>query len=117
MKTGVDENIFAFWKSFEVRGVDGVNLSLRLLDRSAWFQPSDLRRRVGLSRIFGLVLVRESIRSPESYFRIEESEVPGHHAHDGEWAAPDAYRLAHDRWICAIQLPPQSIAENDLLLV
>lgn len=53
---------------------------------------------------------------PQPNPRIDENEARRHHTHNRERAATEAQGAAEDGGLAAIKLPPQPVAEDDLVL-
>jgi len=113
VEAGVEEDGLHLWKALEVGGVQGVDLRLRLLRRRAGLEARD--HLPGVAVVPGLLRRGEGQRSPQHHGRLQEEEIPGHHAHHRVGLAPEAQVLAHDLRVGALALP-EGVAEHDFLL-
>ena len=77
VKAGVDQHFLQLRKALEVGGVDGVDLSLRLLDRAPGLSRPDLLPVVAVPTIVGSVLGGERHRRPQLHLGIDEAERCG----------------------------------------
>ena len=90
METRVGQDLFEFWKTLEVFFVQRIDLCLGLLQSGVWLQAPNVVPIVAV--MHGLLFVREGQRHPQANFRLNEIEIGGHHAHNGEGPAADAQR-------------------------
>src|SRR5262249_16288448 len=75
VETSVDKELFELRKSFEVRGIDRIDLLLGLHHRRARFQSADVIPAVAVPEIIRLLLGSESKRYPEPCFGIGKLEA------------------------------------------
>ena len=111
------EDLLPLRKALEVRGVDRIQLALRLLERGARLQPSNLLPVVAVPGFVGLVARGERGGAEELQIGIEEDELPGQHADDlvGLAAQPD---VLPDGVVAAAKQPlPGSVRKDDDFLL
>ena len=117
MKAAIDQQLLVLWKPFQIRGIDGVHLLLRLLDGGSRFQTPNVGPRVVVPRVIRFLLFCERQRYPESCSRIDKLEVSRHHSDDGPKKTTHANLPSDDARIASITLLPQTITEDDLQIV
>ena len=117
-------------KALEHRGIERVDLRPHLLDRGAGPQPADVVEPVAGARRVGLLRFRERQRNPELNLvacrlrvtvaaAVEERE-PAWHDADNRVALPCPTQPqipADHGLIAAVEALPQSVAENDFLVL
>src|SRR5262245_52096481 len=96
MESGVDQEFFEIWKSFEISSVHCVYLCLYLLNACARSEARDVRRIVVVTRLVGFFFVCEGVRQPQPDLRVDKHEITSHDTHDGLRPAIDAEVLSHD---------------------
>src|SRR6185369_15260678 len=112
----VDDDFLELWESIEVRGIQRVDLRLRLFDGDSRLQPGDVGGIVAVSRVIRLLFCCERHGCPQGLLVVSRPELRRHHADDRVRAAIEA-DVATDCGRIATQLsPPESVADDHLEL-
>ena len=85
VKASIDQQFLHLRKTFEVRGVENVDLRLYLLDGRSGSEAADA---VPVVVVMGCLFVRSECRGdPEPHFRVDKDKIARHDPDDGERAA------------------------------
>src|ERR1700730_6382711 len=114
MKSRIDQNLFELREFFQVRGIQSVDLRLRLCQRSARLQAADVIPVVIV--ILPLFLGCERERYPVAGFGINEKKAAGHDTDHGEGPAIESKFAAKHSSVARVELLPECVTEYHFLL-
>jgi hypothetical protein len=116
METGIDEDRLQVRKALQIRGIDGVDLTLRLFEGPSRLQTGELLPIVAMPPAIRPVLRCEGHRRPQLHVGIDEAERSGKDTDNGVEHAVDPEIAADGIVAAAIESLPQRLAQDDLLV-
>ena len=100
-----------------VRSVQRVHLGPGLRHGRTGPEPADVHPTVVVPRVVRALLRREGQRRPHPNVGIDKKEAPRHDADNREGAGAEAYHPTHDAGVASVGLLPQTVAQDDLLVL